>query len=222
VSNATVETSTATQSPRLKQKYADEIKDALQQQLQLGNVMQVPTLEKIVINMGVGKATQQPSLLEGAVRDLTMITGQKPVVTKAKDSIAGFKLREGQSIGCKVTLRGDRMWEFLDRLIAVAIPRIRDFRGLPAHSWDGRGNYTFGLAEQTVFPEIDYDKIDAPRGMDITIVTTAATNDQGKALLDAFGFPFKRGADAGAPSTKPKRRGPGRGGKGAAFAAKKK
>lgn len=220
MSNATVETAKA---PRLKQKYTDEIKGALQQQLELGNVMQVPRLEKIVINMGVGKATQQPSLLEGAVRDLTMITGQKPVVTKAKDSIAGFKLREGQSIGCKVTLRGDRMWEFLDRLIAVAIPRIRDFRGLPAHSWDGRGNYTFGLAEQTVFPEIDYDKIDAPRGMDITIVTSAATNDQGRALLDAFGFPFKRGADAGAPtSNKPKRRGPGRGGKGAAYAAKKK
>ena len=206
--------------PRLKQKYIDEVKGALQQQLELANVMQVPKLEKIVINMGVGKATQQPSLLEGAVRDLTAISGQKPVVTKAKDSIAGFKLREGQSIGCKVTLRGDRMWEFLDRLIAVAIPRIRDFRGLPAHSWDGRGNYTFGLAEQTVFPEIDYDKIDAPRGMDITIVTTAATNDQGRALLDAFGFPFKRGADAGVPTTQPKRRGPR--GKGAAFAAKKK
>ena len=161
--------------------------------------MQVPKLEKIVINMGVGRATQQPSLLEGAVADLTKISGQKPIVTKAKDSIAGFKLREGQSIGCKVTLRGDRMWEFLDRLIAVAIPRIRDFRGLPAHSWDGRGNYTFGLTDQTVFPEIDYDKIDATAGMDITIVTTAATNEQGKALLDAFGFPFKRGDDAGAP-----------------------
>jgi large subunit ribosomal protein L5 len=219
---STTATDTATQAPRLKQKYLDEVKGALQQQLELTNAMQVPKLEKIVINMGVGKATQQPSLLEGAVRDLTMITGQKPVVTKAKDSIAGFKLREGQSIGCKVTLRGDRMWEFLDRLIAVAIPRIRDFRGLPAHSWDGRGNYTFGLAEQTVFPEIDYDKIDAPRGMDITIVTTATTNDQGRALLDAFGFPFKRGADAGAPiTTKPKRRGPARG-KGAAYAAKKK
>ena len=213
-------TATEVQVPRLKQKYIDEVKGALQQQLELANVMQVPKLEKIVINMGVGKATQQPSLLEGAVRDLTAISGQKPVVTKAKDSIAGFKLREGQSIGCKVTLRGDRMWEFLDRLIAVAIPRIRDFRGLPAHSWDGRGNYTFGLSEQTVFPEIDYDKIDAPRGMDITIVTTAATNDQGRALLDAFGFPFKRGADAGVPTTQPKRRGPR--GKGAAFAAKKK
>src|SRR5215203_5611681 len=209
-------------APRLKQKYHDDIRGALKTQLELGNAMQVPRLEKIVINMGVGRATQQPSLLEGAVSDLTKISGQKPVVTKAKNSIAGFKLREGQSIGCKVTLRGDRMWEFLDRLIAVAIPRIRDFRGLPAHSWDSRGNYTFGLAEQTVFPEIDYDKIDAPRGMDITIVTSAETNDQGRALLEAFGFPFKRGADAGAAATtKPKRRGPARG-KGAAYAAKKK
>jgi large subunit ribosomal protein L5 len=206
-----------TVAPRLKQKYNDEVRTALKDQLGLPNVMQVPRLEKIVINMGVGKATQQPSLLEGAVRDLTQISGQKPIVTKAKDSIAGFKLREGQSIGCKVTLRGDRMWEFLDRLIAVAIPRIRDFRGLPAHSWDGRGNYTFGLSEQTVFPEIDYDRIDAPRGMDITIVTTAVTNEQGKALLDAFGFPFKRGDDAAQAPRKPKARG-----KGAAFAARNK
>ena len=213
-----------TTAPRLKVKYDTAVRDQLKAELGMANVMQVPRLEKIVINMGVGKATQQPSLLEGAVRDLTMISGQKPIVTKAKDSIAGFKLREGQSIGCKVTLRGDRMWEFLDRLIAVAIPRIRDFRGLPAHSWDGRGNYTFGLAEQTVFPEIDYDKIDSPRGMDITIVTTATTNDQGKALLDAFGFPFKRGADAGpAPKKKAKRRGPVRGGgKGAAKPQAKK
>jgi len=158
--------------------------------------MQVPRLEKIVVNMGVGRATQQPSLLEGAVADMTRITGQKPKVTKSRDSIANFKLRENQAIGCMVTLRGDRMWEFLDRLISVAIPRIRDFRGLPSHSWDGRGNYTFGLSDQTVFPEIEYDKIDAPRGMDITIVTTAMTNDQGRALLDAFGFPFKRGAEA--------------------------
>ena len=179
------------EAPRLKQKYDAEVKAALKDQLGLGNVMQVPKIEKIVINMGVGKATQQPSLLEGAVRDLTMIAGQKPIITKAKNSIAGFKLRENQSIGCKVTLRGDRMWEFLDRLIAVAIPRIRDFRGLPAHSWDGRGNYTFGLSEQTVFPEIDYDKIDAPRGMDITIVTTATNDDEGRALLKALGFPFK-------------------------------
>ncbi len=161
--------------------------------------MQVPKIEKIVINMGVGRATQQPSLLEGAVKDLTRISGQKPIITKSRESIAGFKLREGQSIGCKVTLRGDRMWEFFDRLVSVAIPRIRDFRGLPATSWDGRGNYTFGLAEQVVFPEIEYDKIDAPRGMDITIVTSAATNEQGKALLEAFGFPFKREVDAAEP-----------------------
>jgi len=166
------------------------------------------------VNMGGGKATQQPSLLEGAVADLTLITGQKPVVTKSRTSIAGFKLRENQAIGCKVTLRGDRMWEFFDRLVSVAIPRIRDFRGLPAHSWDGRGNYTFGVAEQTIFPEIDYDKIDAVRGMDITIVTTAETDEAGKALLDAFGFPFKRGADAGPAPKKKRRGGPVRGGKG--------
>jgi large subunit ribosomal protein L5 len=213
---------TATATPRLKQRYADSVRGALKEQLDLPNVMQVPRLEKIVINMGVGRATQQPSLIEGAVSDLTKITGQKPIVTKAKDSIAAFKLREGQAIGAKVTLRGDRMWEFFDRLIAVAIPRIRDFRGLPAHSWDGRGNYTFGLSEQIVFPEIDYDKIDAPRGMDITIVTTAVTNEQGRALLDAFGFPFKTG-DAAGPAPKPsKRRGPVRGGKGAKPAAKAK
>ncbi|MEI8391675.1 MAG: 50S ribosomal protein L5 [Actinomycetes bacterium] len=182
--------------PRLKSKYQSEIRAGLQASLELSNVMQVPRLEKIVVNMGVGRATQQPSLLEGAVADMTRITGQKPKVTKSRDSIANFKLRENQAIGCMVTLRGDRMWEFLDRLISVAIPRIRDFRGLPSHSWDGRGNYTFGLSDQTVFPEIEYDKIDAPRGMDITIVTTAMTNDQGRALLDAFGFPFKRGAEA--------------------------
>ncbi len=205
-------TATAT-SPRLKQQYENEIRDALKTQLELGNPMQVPRLEKIVINMGVGRATQQPSLLEGAVADLTKISGQKPIVTKARESIAAFKLRETQAIGCKVTLRGDRMWEFLDRLIAVSIPRMRDFRGLPANSWDGRGNYTFGLSDQTVFPEIDYDKIDAPRGMDITIVTTATTNEHGKALLDAFGFPFKKGVD-GESAPQKKRRGPVRGGKG--------
>jgi large subunit ribosomal protein L5 len=211
------------EAPRLKRKYHDDVKAALKEQLGLGNVMQVPTLDKIVINMGVGRATQQPSLLEGAVRDLTAISGQKPIITKAGKSIAGFKLREGQSIGCKVTLRGDRMWEFLDRLIAIAIPRIRDFRGLPAHSWDGRGNYTFGLNEQTVFPEIDYDRVDSPRGMDITLVTTATTNDQGKALLDAFGFPFVRGDQADQTPRKPKKRGGQfRGGKGAAKSAKKK
>mgnify|MGYP003704341591 FL=1 len=213
-------TATAT-APRLKTKYHNEIRQALLAELGVANPMQVPRLEKIVINMGVGKATQQPSLLEGAVADLAKISGQKPVITKAKDSIAGFKLRETQSIGCKVTLRGDRMWEFLDRLIAVAIPRIRDFRGLPARSWDGRGNYTFGLSDQTVFPEIEYDKIDAPHGMDITIVTTATTNEQGKALLDAFGFPFKKDGEGESTSTK-KRRGPVRGGKGAAPAKKKK
>ena len=201
--------------PRLKTKYTSEVKAKLQEQLGLANVMQVPTLEKIVINMGVGRATQQPSLLEGAVADLTVIAGQKPIVTKATKSIAGFKLREGQSIGTKVTLRGDRMWEFLDRLIAVAVPRIRDFRGLPATSWDGRGNYTFGLNDQTVFPEIDYDKIDTPRGMDITIVTTATDDAAGRALLDAFGFPFRTVEDPNAPAPKQRRRGRGpiRGGK---------
>jgi large subunit ribosomal protein L5 len=182
--------------PRLKQRYNDEIRSQLKDTLGLGNIMEVPRFEKIIINMGVGKATQQPSLLEGAVRDLTIISGQKPLVTKATKSIAGFKLREGNSIGCKVTLRGDRMWEFLDRLISLAIPRIRDFRGLPANSFDGRGNYTFGVTEQLIFPEIDYDKIDTTRGMDITIVTTARTNDEGKALLAAFGFPFKREGQA--------------------------
>jgi large subunit ribosomal protein L5 len=175
----------------LKLKYQGEIKSALQTQLDIKNVMQVPTLEKIVINMGVGRATQQPSLLEGAVADLTKISGQKPIVTKSKISIAQFKLREDQAIGCKVTLRGDRMWEFFDRLVSVAIPRIRDFRGLPAHSWDGRGNYTFGLAEQIMFPEIEYDKIDVLRGMNISITTTAKTDEEAKALLTAFSFPFR-------------------------------
>ncbi len=188
-------TSTAT-VPRLKAKYQDEVKDKLRTELGITNVMQVPTFEKIVINMGVGRAAGQPSLLDGAVHDLTVISGQKPVVTKATKSIANFKLREGQAIGVKVTIRGDRMWEFLDRLVSVAIPRIRDFRGLPAHSWDGNGNYTFGLNEQTMFAEINPDKADQPRGMDITIVTTAADNEGGKALLDAFGFPFKRGVEA--------------------------
>jgi len=191
VSNATTDSPTS-ELPRLKQRYNATVRDQLKTDLQLENIMQVPRFEKIVLNMGVGKATQQPSLLEGAVADLTLITGQKPIVTKAKKSIASFKLREGNSIGCKVTLRGDRMWEFLDRLISLAIPRIRDFRGLPANAFDGRGNYTFGVTEQLIFPEIDYDKVDSPRGMDITIVTTARTDAEGKALLDAFGFPFKR------------------------------
>jgi large subunit ribosomal protein L5 len=202
----------AGERPRLKLKYDTELRDQIKETLGLVNIMQVPRLEKIVVNMGVGRAVVQPSLLEGAVRDLTLITGQKPFVTKAKNSIAGFKLREGQNIGAKVTLRGDRMWEFLDRLISVAIPRIRDFRGLPANSFDGRGNYTFGVTEQLIFPEIDYDKIDATRGMDITIVTTAQTNDEGKAFLEAFGFPFKRAGDvdplAFMQQPKRKRRGP--------------
>ncbi len=199
-----------TTAPRLKTKYENEIREALRAQLGVQNVMQIPKIDKIVVNMGVGKATQQPSLLESAVADLTAITGQKPIVTKSKTSIASFKLRENQAIGCKVTLRGDRMWEFFDRLVSVAIPRIRDFRGLPAWSWDGRGNYTFGLAEQTMFPEIEYDKVDSPQGMDITIVTTATTDEDGKALLEAFGFPFKRGKDAGAkPKKVVRRRGPG-------------
>ncbi len=183
---------TTRERPRLRRRYDSEVRDALKAELGLGNVMEVPRFEKIVINMGVGDAVGQPSLLEGAVRDLTQIAGQKPVVTRAKKSIAGFKLREGMPIGTKVTLRGDRMWEFLDRLISLAIPRIRDFRGLPADAFDGRGNYTFGVTEQLIFPEIDYDKVDTPRGMDITIVTTARTNAEGKALLAAFGFPFKR------------------------------
>lgn len=185
-------TSATTERPRLKVRYDTEIRIQLKESLRLPNIMMVPRMEKIVINTGVGRATQQPSLLEGAVRDLTVISGQKPLVTKAKRSIAGFKLREGNSIGAKVTLRGDRMWEFFDRLVSLAIPRIRDFRGLNPNSFDGRGNYTFGVTEQLIFPEIDYDKVDAPRGMDITIVTTARTNAEGKALLEAFGFPFRR------------------------------
>jgi len=201
-------------TPRLKSRYNDIIRPQLRADLGIDNIMDIPAIEKIVINMGVGRAAQQSSLLEGAVADLAAISGQKPVITKATKSIAGFKLREGQAIGCKVTLRGDRMWEFLDRLIAVAIPRIRDFRGLSAHSWDGRGNYTFGLSDQSVFMEIDPDRVDQPRGMDITIVTTANDNDSGKALLDAFGFPFKRGADADNAPRKKKNRNPQfRGGK---------
>jgi len=154
--------------------------------------MQVPRFDKIVVNVGVGEATERPALLDGVLADLAIITGQKPAVTRAKVSIAGFKLREGNAIGAKVTLRGDRMWEFFDRLVSIVIPRIRDFRGLSPRSFDGHGNYTFGVTEQLIFPEIDYDKIDATRGMDITIVTTARTDAEGRALLDAFGFPFKR------------------------------
>ena len=186
------ETVEAPPKPRLRTRYDDQIKAQLKEQLELANPMEVPRLTKIVVNCGVGKATQQASLLEGAVNDLRIITGQKPLVTKAKKSIAGFKLREGNAIGVKVTLRGDRMWEFFDRLITLAIPRIRDFRGLDPDGFDGSGNYNFGVTEQLIFPEIDYDKVDTPRGMDITIVTTARTDAEGKALLDAFGFPFKR------------------------------
>lgn len=181
-----------TTAPRLKVKYNTELRGKLQTDLGLPNVMMVPRLEKISVNMGVGAALQQPKLLEGAVTDLSIITGQKPVVTRAKKSIAGFKLRQGNAIGVRVTLRGDRMWEFLDRLISLSIPRIRDFRGLNPKAFDGRGNYTFGVTEQLIFPEVDYDKVDATRGMDITIVTTARTDVEGKALLDAFDFPFRR------------------------------
>jgi large subunit ribosomal protein L5 len=181
-------------TPRLKTRYRAELREQLRAELGLGNVMEVPDLVKIVLNCGVGRATQQASLLDGAVTDLTIITGQKPAVTRAKKSIATFKLREGNAIGAKVTLRGDRMWEFYDRLVSVAIPRIRDFRGLNPNSFDGRGNYTFGVTEQLIFPEIDYDKIDTVRGMDITICTTARTDDEGRALLRALGFPFRRQA----------------------------
>ncbi len=185
-------TTDARPRPRLKERFVTELRPALQQELGLGNVMQVPRMQKIVLNCGVGQATQQQSLLDGAVADLGVITGQKPLVTRARKSIAGFKLREGNAIGAKVTLRGDRMWEFYDRLVSVAIPRIRDFRGMNPMSFDGRGNYTFGVTEQLIFPEIDYDKIDSVRGMDITIVTTATTDDEGRALLRALGFPFRR------------------------------
>jgi large subunit ribosomal protein L5 len=179
-------------TPRLKQLYDEKWRAELKETLGLANIMQVPRIEKIVISMGVGAAITTGSLLDNAQRDMTLITGQKPVVTRAKKSIAGFKLREGQAIGCKVTLRNIRMYEFLDRLVSLAIPRIRDFRGLPTKAFDGRGNYTFGVSEQLIFPEIEYDKIDVTRGMDITIVTSANTNAHAKALLDAFGFPFRR------------------------------
>jgi large subunit ribosomal protein L5 len=178
-------------TPRLKQRYADEIKGALLTQFGYDNVMQVPGVVKVVVNMGVGDAAKDAKLIEGAIRDLSAITGQKPLVTKARKSIAQFKLREGMPIGAHTTLRGDRMWEFLDRLVAVALPRIRDFRGLSPKQFDGKGNYTFGLTEQSVFHEIDQDRIDRVRGMDITVVTTATNDDEGRALLKALGFPFK-------------------------------
>ncbi|CCH76257.1 ribosomal protein L5 (BL6) [Nostocoides japonicum T1-X7] len=177
--------------PRLKQRYAEEIRSSLQEQFGYANPMQVPGVVKVVVNMGVGEAARDSKLIEGAIRDLTAITGQKPVVTKARKSIAQFKLREGMPIGAHATLRGDRMWEFLDRLVSVALPRIRDFRGLSPRQFDGNGNYTFGLNEQSMFHEIDQDRIDRVRGMDITVVTTATNDDEGRALLKALGFPFK-------------------------------
>jgi len=186
-------TQTATERPvpRLKARYRQELREQLKGDLELANIMQVPKPTKVVVNMGVGEAIREGRLLDGAVRDLAQITGQRPMVTKAKRSIAGFKIREGQSIGAKVTLRGDRMWEFLDRLISVALPRIRDFRGLAPTGFDGHGNFTLGLTEQLVFPEIDYDQIEKVRGMDVTVVTTAQTDGQGRALLIALGFPFQ-------------------------------
>ncbi len=177
--------------PRLKSRYAAEIAPALREQFKHENVMQVPRLVKVVVNMGVGEAARDSKLIDGAVRDLSAITGQRPAVTKARKSIAQFKLREGMPIGAHVTLRGDRMWEFLDRLVSLALPRIRDFRGLSPKQFDGRGNYTFGLDEQSMFHEIDQDKIDRVRGMDITVVTTATTDDEGRALLRSLGFPFR-------------------------------
>jgi large subunit ribosomal protein L5 len=178
--------------PRLRRRYHESVREALFEQLEIDNAMEIPGLAKIVLNTGVGEAVTSKNLIDGAVTDLTIIAGQKPLVTRAKTSIANFKLREGNPIGVKVTLRGDRMWEFFDRLINLAIPRIRDFRGLPSKSFDGHGNYTFGVTEQLIVPEIDYDAIDTTRGMDITIVTTARTDAEGRALLDAFGFPFRR------------------------------
>jgi large subunit ribosomal protein L5 len=179
-------------APRLKEKYDGEIRDQLREELGLGNVMQVPRLSKIVVNMGAGDAAADAKLIDGVVEDLRTITGQQPRVNRARKSVSNFKLREGQAIGASVTLRGDRMWEFLDRLVSLAIPRIRDFRGLNPKGFDGRGNYSFGVTEQLIFPEIDYDKVMKVRGMDITLVTTAESDDQGRALLDAFGFPFRR------------------------------
>jgi large subunit ribosomal protein L5 len=176
--------------PRLKQRYLDELVARLKDQLQLGNVMQVPRVEKVVVNVGVGDALKDSRLLDAALEDLAVITGQRPVVTRARQSIAGFKLRQGMPIGAKVTLRGAMMWEFVDRLVTLALPRIRDFRGLDPRSFDGHGNFTLGLTEQLVFPEIDYDKVLQVRGMDITIVTTATNDDDGRALLAALGFPF--------------------------------
>jgi large subunit ribosomal protein L5 len=191
---STTETATGTpvrEVPRLKARYREEIKPALTEQFSFSNPMQIPGVVKVVVNMGVGDAAKDSKLIDGALRDLTAITGQKPQVRKATKSIAQFKLREGMPIGAKVTLRGDRMWEFLDRLVSIALPRIRDFRGLSPKQFDGNGNYTFGLTEQSMFHEIDIDKVDRTRGMDITVVTTATNDDEGRALLRALGFPFK-------------------------------
>ena len=179
-------------APRLKEQYDTEFKGRLKEELGLDNIMRVPRLAKIVVNMGAGDAAADAKLIDGVVADLRTITGQQPKVNKARKSVSNFKIREGQAIGAHVTLRGDRMWEFFDRLVALAIPRIRDFRGLSPNGFDGRGNYSFGVTEQLIFPEIDYDKVQKVRGMDITLVTTAETDAEGKALLDAFGFPFRR------------------------------
>ena len=202
MTNSTTEATEATEAtesaapvakvtPRLKTRYREEILPALKSEFEIANVMQVPGLTKIVVNMGVGEAARDSKLIEGAVKDLTAITGQKPTVTRARKSIAQFKLREGMPIGAHVTLRGDRMWEFLDRLLSLALPRIRDFRGLSPNQFDGRGNYTFGLTEQVMFHEVDQDRIDRARGMDITVVTTATNDAEGRALLKLLGFPFK-------------------------------
>ncbi len=178
--------------PRLKTLFAEQLAPRLQEELGLANVMQIPKLEKIVVNMGVGEAVQDRKAIESAMDELTLITGQRPKLNRSRKSIAGFKVREGMPVGASVTLRGTRMWEFFDRLLAIAIPRVRDFRGLNPRSFDGRGNYSFGVTEQLIFPEIDFDQVSSTRGMDITICTTAANDEQAKALLDAFGFPFRK------------------------------
>lgn len=183
---------TATYTPRLKERYRAELRERLKDEMGLDNIMQVPRPEKVVVNMGTGEAPRDAKVLDGAVRDLTTITGQKPAIRRARKSIATFKIRAGMPVGAAVTLRGDRMWDFLDRLLSIVLPRIRDFRGLDPSSFDGRGNYTFGVTEQLVFPEVSYDDVDSTRGMDITIVTTARNDEEGRALLAALGFPFRQ------------------------------
>jgi large subunit ribosomal protein L5 len=183
---------TATYKPRLKERYRSELRERLKNEIDLGNIMQVPRPEKVVVNIGTGEAPRDAKVLDGAVRDLTTITGQKPTIRPARKSIATFKIRAGMAVGAAVTLRGDRMWDFLDRLLSIVLPRIRDFRGLDPSSFDGHGNYTFGVTEQLVFPEVSYDDVDATRGMDITIVTTARNDEEGRALLAALGFPFRQ------------------------------